>query len=590
MAKNTISSGKMMSWRSLSRNGLKRGTLERREKVKVEIHNSSIFTMAKQILFNDQARHKLLAGINKLADTVKVTLGPKGRAVVLEKGYGAPTITLDGVTIAKEIELKDKMENIGAELIREVASKTNDVAGDGTTTATLLAQVMIQEGLKNVAAGVDPIGMKRGLERALEIVVDQLKKISKPISGREEVAQVATISARDPEIGNLIAEVIDQVGKDGVVTVEESQTVGLSKEVVEGLQFDRGYISPYMITNPERMEATIESPLILVTDKKISAINDLVPLLEKVVQSGRKNLVLIAEDVDGEALATLVVNKLRGTLITLGVKAPGFGDRRKEMLQDIAVVTGARVISEEVGLKLETADLTALGEAHRVIANKDNTTIVGGRGSKVDIEKRIAQIRAQMEKTDSEYDREKLQERLAKLMGGVAVIRVGAATEVEQKEKQHRIEDAVSATKAAIDEGIVPGGGVALVRGIPDVEKLVNELSRKTVAEYFGAQLVLKALEAPLRQIAANAGADPSVVLEWVKNDAEGRGFNATTLQYEDLVKAGVIDPTKVTRSAIQNAASIAGLLVITHAVVGELPEKKKEMKGPGGGYGEEEY
>jgi len=533
--------------------------------------------MAKKVIFDEQARKKLLAGVNKLANAVKVTLGPKGRAVVLDKGFGAPTITRDGVTIAKEIELEDKIENLGAELVKEVASKTNDVAGDGTTTATLLAQVLISEGLKNVSAGVDPIGMQKGLEEAVKLVVEELKKISKPVKGKEDIAHVATISARDEEIGKLIADVIDKVGRDGVVTVEEGQTVGLTYEIVEGMQFDRGYISPYMITNPEKMEAILENPFILITDKKLSSIHELVPILEKVVQSGRKNILIIAEEVEGEALATLIVNKLKGVLISVAVKAPGFGDRRKEMLKDIAVLTGGEIISEELGIKLEHADLSMLGEAQKVIVTKDTTTIVGGRGSKTEIEKRVQQIRAQLEKTTSEYDREKLQERLAKLTGGVAVIKVGAPTETEQKEKQHRIEDAVSATKAAIEEGIVPGGGVALIRTLPKLEALLEKLSKEDIAKYIGAQIVRKAVEAPLRQIAENAGVDSSVVVEKVKEGKDAFGFNAATLRYEDLYQAGVIDPTKVTRSALENAASVASLLLITQAVVSELPEKKKK-------------
>jgi chaperonin GroEL len=533
--------------------------------------------MAKKVIFDEQARKKLLAGVNKLANAVKVTLGPKGRAVVLDKGFGAPTITRDGVTIAKEIELEDKIENLGAELVKEVASKTNDVAGDGTTTATLLAQVLISEGLKNVSAGVDPIGMQKGLEEAVKLVVEELKKISKPVKGKEDIAHVATISARDEEIGKLIADVIDRVGRDGVVTVEEGQTVGLTYEIVEGMQFDRGYISPYMITNPEKMEAILENPFILITDKKLSSIHELVPILEKVVQSGRKNILIIAEEVEGEALATLIVNKLKGVLISVAVKAPGFGDRRKEMLKDIAVLTGGEIISEELGVKLEHADLSMLGEAQKVIVTKDTTTIVGGRGSKTEIEKRVQQIRAQLEKTTSEYDREKLQERLAKLTGGVAVIKVGAPTETEQKEKQHRIEDAVSATKAAIEEGIVPGGGVALIRTLPKLEALLEKLSKEDIAKYIGAQIVRKAVEAPLRQIAENAGVDSSVVVEKVKEGKDAFGFNAATLRYEDLYQTGVIDPTKVTRSALENAASVASLLLITQAVVSELPEKKKK-------------
>jgi chaperonin GroEL len=533
--------------------------------------------MAKQIIFDEKARKKLLKGINKLANAVIVTLGPKGRAVVLDKGYGAPTITRDGVSIAKEIELEDKIENLGAQLVKEVAEKTNDLAGDGTTTATLLTKVLINEGLKNVSAGVDPLGMQRGMEKAVKLVIEELKKISKPIKGKEDTAHVATISSRDPEIGNLIAEVMEKVTKDGVVTVEESQTIGLTYEIVEGLQFDRGYVSPYMITNPEKMEAVLENPLILITDKKLSSIHELVPLLEKVVQAGRKQILIIAEDLEGEALATLVVNKLKGVLISVGVKAPGFGDRRKEMLQDIAIVTGGQVISEELGLKLEHTDLHQLGEAHKVIVTKDTTTIVGGKGDKKEIEKRIQQIRTQIEKTTSEYDREKLQERLAKLAGGVAVIKVGAPTEVEQKEKQHRIEDAISATKAALEEGIIPGGGVAFLRTLPKLEELINKLAKENIAEYVGAKIVAQAIESPIRKIAENAGLDPAIVADKVKQGKDGFGFNAATLEYEDLYQAGIIDPTKVTRVALENAVSIASLLLITQAVVSELPEKKKE-------------
>jgi chaperonin GroEL len=535
--------------------------------------------MAKQVNFKNIARKKLLQGINKLANAVIVTLGPKGRAVVIDKGYGTPIITRDGVTIAKEIELKDPIEKIGAELVKEVAEKTNDIAGDGTTTATLLAKVLINEGFKNATAGVDVIGMQKGMEKAVKVVIEELKRISKPVKGKEDTMHVATISSRDEEIGKLIAEVIDKVGKNGIVTVEESQTIGLSYEIVEGLQFDRGYVSPYMITNPEKMEAVLEKPLILITDKKLSSIHELVPLLEKVLQSGRKQILIIAEDIEGEALATLVVNKLKGTLISVAVKAPGFGDRRKEMLQDIAILTGGQVISEELGYKLEHADIHMLGEADKVIVTKDTTTIVGGKGKKEDIEKRIQQIKAQLEKTTSEYDREKLQERLAKLSGGVAVIKVGAPTEVEQKEKQHRIEDAISATKAALEEGIVPGGGVALVRTLPKLEELIEKLAKENIAEYIGANIVKKAVEAPLRQIAKNAGLDPSIVVDKVKNGKDGFGLNALTLTYEDLFQAGVIDPTKVTRVALENAHSVASLLLITEAVVSELPEKAEKEK-----------
>jgi len=515
-----------------------------------------------------------------LANAVKITLGPRGRAVVLEKGYGAPVVTHDGVTIAKEIELEDKVENIGAELVKEVASKTNDVAGDGTTTATLLAQVLINEGLKNASSGVDVVGMHKGMQKAYEAVLENLKKLSQKISTKEEIAQVATISARDEEIGNLIADVIDQVGKDGVVTVEESQTIGLSKELVEGMQFDRGYISPYMLTNPERMEAVLENPYILVTDKKISSISDLLPLLEKLIQAGKKELVIIADDVEGEALATLVVNKIRGIFHALAVKAPGFGDRRKEMLEDIAAVTGAAFISEELGRKLESIDIVSLGQAHRVISNKDNTTIVGGKGPKEEIEKRIHQIKSQLQKTDSEFDREKFRERLGKLSGGVAVIKVGAPTEVEQKEKQHRIEDAVSATKAAIEEGIVAGGGVALARCGEAVKELIAKFDKEQLAEIVGVKIILEALYSPLKQIAENAGYNGAVVLDKILANKDDFGFNAANGKYEHLIKAGIVDPTKVTRSALQNAVSIASMLLITEAVVADIPEKKEKGGG----------
>ena len=541
--------------------------------------------MAKHIIFNQKAREALKRGIDTLADAVKVTLGPRGRAVVLQKSYGAPVITLDGVTIAKEIELEDNIENAGAELIKQVASKTNDVAGDGTTTATLLAQAMIGEGLKNVTAGVDPIKMKAGMEKAHEVVLGVLKKLSKPVSQKAEIAQVATISARDAEIGNLIANVIDKVGKDGVVTVEESQTMGLTSEIVEGMQFDRGYVSAYMVTNPDRMESILENPYILVTDQKISSINDILPLLEKLMQGGKKNLVIVADDIEGEALATLVVNKLRGIFNVLAIKAPGFGDRKKEMLQDVAIITGAEYISEETGRKLDATDITMLGKARKIIADKDKTTIVGGGGAKDKVEARVKQLRAQIEKTDSEFDREKLEERLAKLAGGVAVIKVGAPTEVAQKERQHRIEDAVNATKAAVAEGIVPGGGVALVRAITSVEALKKKFtSDEEFAQAVGVGVVLEALKAPLKQIAENAGYEGAVVLNEVlsKKDMPSYGFNAATGGYGDLVKDGIIDPTKVTRSALEHAVSVSSLLMITEAVVAEAP--KREEKGMGGG------
>jgi chaperonin GroEL len=540
--------------------------------------------MPKQIKYSEQARQEIKKGVDKLANAVKITLGPKGRNVVLDKGFGAPTITNDGVTIAKEIELEDKFENVGAALVQEVASKTNDVAGDGTTTATLLAQAMINEGLKNVTAGANPVGIRLGIEKGVEKVVSELKKIAKPVVGKKEIAQVATISAKDPEIGKLIAEVMEEVGKDGVITVEESKVFGLQKEIVKGLQFDKGYVSPYMITNPERMEAVYEDPYILITDRKISSVNDIVPLLEKLAQAGKKDLVIIADEIEGEALATLIVNKLRGTFNTLAVKAPGFGDRKKEMLEDIAIVTGGQVISEEVGLKLENVTIKMLGKARKVIATKENTTIIEGKGKKEKIADRIKQIKKEIEMTESEFDKEKLQERLAKLSGGVAVIKVGAATETEQKEKQHRTEDALSATRAAVEEGIVPGGGVALIRTIEALDKVKVE----NPDEKIGIDILKKALEMPLWQIAQNAGKEGSVVVAEVKKMKQNEGYNAELDRYEDLVKAGIVDPTKVTRSALQNAASIAAMFLTTEAVVTDIPEKKGEMpQMPQGGMGE---
>ena len=540
--------------------------------------------MAKQILFSEQARAALKRGVDQLADAVKVTLGPRGRAVILDKGFGSPVITLDGVTIAKEIELEDKIENIGAELVKEVASKTNDVAGDGTTTATVLAQVFIKEGIKNISSGLDPIALRRGMNEAVDIVVSYIKKHSKKITTKDETAHVATISARDKDIGSMIADIIANVGKNGVVTVEESQTLGLSQEIVEGLQFDKGYISPYMVTDSDRMESTLKDPYVLVTDKKISAISDLLPLLEKIVQSGKKELIIIAEDVEGEALATLVINKLRGTFNVLAVKSPGFGDRRKEMLQDIAIVTGAEYISEELGLKLENIELTALGHAHRIVATKDFTTIVGGKGSKSDIDKRVNQLRTQLKRTESDFDREKLEERIGKLSGGVAVIKVGAATEVEQKEVQHRIEDAVSATKAAIEEGIVPGGGIALVRASKKLKEYIETIDTDELARIVGAKIILEGLYAPLRQIAENAGYDGAVVLDKVLHGKEDMGFNAAAGKYENLMAAGIVDPVKVTRSAIQNAVSIASMLLVTEAVISDIPKKEGSDDGMGGG------
>ena len=548
---------------------------------------------AKQITYNEKAREALKRGVDALANAVKVTLGPKGRNVILDKGYGAPTITNDGVTIAKEIELPDKIENMGAEIVKEVATKTNDVAGDGTTTATLLAQAIVTEGIKNIAAGASPIGIKRGIERASDAVVKKLRDISIEISpsNKEEVAQVATISAKDAAIGDKIADIIKKVGKDGVITVEEAQTFGISTEVVEGMQFDRGYISPYMVTNAERMEAVYKDAYILITDRKISSINEILPLLEKLAQSGKKELVIVAEDVDGDALTTLVLNKLRGTFHTLALKAPGFGDRREEMLEDIATVTGGKVISEKTGMKLESAELNMLGEAKKIVATKENTTIVGGAGGKTDIEHRIAQIRSQIEQSDSSFDREKLEERMAKLSGGVAVIRVGAATEVEQKEKQHRIEDAVSATKAAIAEGVVPGGGVALMRAVEVLDKMIETAEKSDNRdEWTGMKILREAIQKPLWQIAENAGISGSVVVEAVRKLKGSHGFNAATGEYEDLIKAGIVDPTKVTRSALQNAVSAASMLLTTEVVVSEIPEKKEaapmpDMHGMGGGF-----
>jgi len=540
-------------------------------------------TMAKQIKFNEQARRRLKKGVDKLANAVKVTLGPKGRNVVLDKGFGSPEITNDGVTIAKEIELPDKFENIGAELVKDVASKTSDAAGDGTTTAALLTQAIVAEGFKNVTAGANPLALKKGIEEGVKAIVEALRKMSKPLSGKAEIAQVATISAEDPEVGNLIAEAIQEIGKDGVITVEESQTFGLSKEVVKGMRFDRGYISPYMINNAEKMQAEYDDPYILITDKKIASINEILPLLEKVTRSGKKDIVIIAEEVEGEALTTLILNKLRGTFNALAVKAPGFGDRRKEMLQDIAVLTGAQVISEEVGLKLENAELKMLGRARKIIAEKENTTIVEGKGKKQEIEARLEQIKTELAKSDSDFDKEKLQERLAKLAGGVAVIKVGAATESEQKYKQAKIEDALAATKAAVAEGIVPGGGVALVRAIKSFDGVKVKGDAK-----IGLSILKRALEEPLRQIAQNAGWDGAVVINEVKKKTGAYGFNAVKNKYEDLFEAGIIDPAKVTRSAIQNAASAAAMLLTTEVVITDLPEKKEAPMGGGmpGGMG----
>jgi chaperonin GroEL len=535
--------------------------------------------MAKQIIYGEDSRHAILRGVNALADAVKVTLGPKGRNVVIDKKFGSPTITKDGVTVAKEIDLKNPLENMGAQMVREVASKTSDTAGDGTTTATVLAQAIYREGLKMVTAGANPMELKRGIEKAVEAIVEELKKASRPVSGKM-IGQVGSISANSDEtIGKIIAEAMEKVGKDGVITVEEARSMETSLDVVEGMQFDRGYLSPYFVTDAERMEAVLENPVILIHEKKISSMKDLLPLLEQVARGGRP-LIIIAEDVDGEALATLVVNKLRGTLQVAAVKAPGFGDRRKAMLEDIATLTGGRAITEDLGIKLENIKMEDLGKAKKVTIDKDNTTIVEGGGSQSAIEGRVKQIRTQVEDTTSDYDREKLQERLAKLVGGVAIIKVGAATETEMKEKKARVEDAMHATKAAVEEGIVPGGGVALMRASKALDGLKLEHDQKV-----GADIVRRAIEAPIRWIAQNAGVEGSIVVQKVKEGKDAYGYNAATDEYEDLVKAGVIDPTKVVRSALQNAASIASLLLTTEAMVSEIPEEKKESTaGQGGG------
>lgn len=536
--------------------------------------------MAKQLKFGDEARRALEAGVNKLADTVKVTLGPKGRNVVLDKKFGAPTITNDGVSIAKEVELDDPFENMGAQLVKEVATKTNDVAGDGTTTATVLAQAIVLQGMRNVAAGANPMGLKRGIEKAVAAAVESIKGQAKEVDDKSDIANVATISAADASIGGVIADAIDKVGKDGVVTVEESNTFGIELEFTEGMQFDKGYSSPYFVTDPERQEAVLEDPYILYNAGKISSVQQMLPVLEAVMKTGR-SLLIIAEDVEGEALATLVVNKIRGTFNAAAVKAPGFGDRRKAMMQDMAVLTGGQVISEEVGLKLENATLDLLGRAKRIIITKDNTTIVDGAGDKSEVEGRINQIKTEIDNTDSDWDREKLQERLAKLAGGVAVIKVGAATEVELKEKKHRIEDAVSATRAAIEEGVVAGGGTALLRARPAVAKVVESL---TGDEATGARTVYEALTAPAKAIADNAGLEGAVVVQHVENEKGSMGLNAATGEYVDLVKAGIIDPAKVTRAALQNAASIAALVLTTECLVADKPEKNPAPMGGGGG------
>jgi chaperonin GroEL len=539
---------------------------------------------AKQLVYRENARQRMLDGVEKLAKAVKVTLGPKGRNVVLDKKWGAPTITKDGVTVAKEIELDDRFENMGAQMVREVASKTSDVAGDGTTTATVLAESIYREGLRNVTAGANPMGLKRGIERAVEVVIEELKKLSKPVKDKKEISQVGTIAANgDTVIGDLIAEAMEKVGKDGVITVEEAKAIETSLEVVEGMQFDRGYLSPYFVTNPEKMEVALEEPYILIHEKKISVLRELLPLLEKIAQTG-KPLLIIAEDVEGEALATLVVNKLRGTLKTAAVKAPGYGDRRKQMLEDIAILTNGKLLSEDLGIKLENITMEDLGRAKRVVIDKENTTIVEGAGSAQDIEGRVKQIRTQVEETTSDYDREKLQERLAKLVGGVAVIKVGAATETEMKEKKARVEDALNATRAAVEEGVIPGGGVGLVRCVAAVAGLKLDGDAAV-----GATIVRRALEEPLRQLAYNAGAEGSIVVQKVREGSGSFGYNVATDTYEDLMASGVVDPTKVTRSALQNAASIAALMLTTEALITELPEKKdKAAAAPPGGYDDE--
>jgi chaperonin GroEL len=531
---------------------------------------------AKQVRFGQDARDRILRGVNVLADAVTVTLGPKGRNVVLEKSFGAPNITKDGVTVAKEIELEDKFENMGAQMVKEVASKTSDVAGDGTTTATVLARAIFVEGIKMVAAGHDPMSLKRGIDRAVDAIVAELKTVSKPTKDQKEIAQVGTISANnDTTVGEIIAEAMNKVGKEGVITVEEAKGLETTLEVVEGMQFDRGYLSPYFVTDPERMEVVLEDPYLLINEKKISNMKDLLPILEQIAKTGRP-FIMIAEDVEGEALATLVVNKIRGTLQCVAVKAPGFGDRRKAMLEDIAILAGGKVIAEELGIKLESIALTDLGRAKRIVVDKDNCTIVDGAGKRADIEGRIKQIRAQIEETTSDYDREKLQERLAKLIGGVAVIRVGAATEIEMKEKKARVEDALHATRAAVEEGIVPGGGVALIRASSALDKL----SGSTEEEKVGINIIRRAVEEPCRQIANNAGWEGSIVLDKIRNSKGANGFNANTEEFEDLIKAGIIDPTKVVRTALLNAASVAGLLLTTEAAVAEKPDDKSAGGG----------
>ncbi len=536
--------------------------------------------MAKDIKFSEEARKSLEIGVNKLADTVKITLGPKGRNVVLDKKFGSPLITNDGVTIAKEIELEDPFENMGAQLVKEVATKTNDVAGDGTTTATLLAQAIIREGLKNVAAGANPMIIKRGIQRAVDAAVEGIKDISQKVKGKEDIARVASVSANDDAVGNLIADAMEKVGNDGVITVEESKTMGTNLEVVEGMQFDRGYLSGYMVTDTDKMEAVLDDPYILLTDKKISNIQDILPLLEQIVQQGKK-LLIIAEDVEGEALATLIVNKLRGTFTCVAVKAPGFGDRRKAMLEDIAILTGGQVITEELGLDIKETTLDQLGRADKIVVQKENTIIVGGSGNEQAIRDRINSIKAQIEETSSDFDREKLQERLAKLAGGVAVIEVGAATETEMKEKKLRIEDALAATRASVEEGIVPGGGIAFANVIPKVEKVLGELSGD---EKTGASIIAKALEEPIRQIVANAGLEGSVIFDKIKNSENGIGYDVLSEKYLNMIEAGIVDPAKVTRSALQNAASIAAMVLTTESLVVDMPEKADPAAAAMGG------
>lgn len=530
--------------------------------------------MAKNITFDDKARQSLKRGVDKLAQAVRITLGPRGSNVILDKGFGSPVITNDGVTIAKEIELEDKAENLGAEVLKQAAEKTNDIAGDGTTTAIVLAQSIITEGFKNVAAGANPLSIKKGIDKAVKLVVQELRNISHKVEEHSEIANVGAISAGDREIGNMIADIFDEVGKDGVITVEESKTLGLTKEIVKGLQFDKGYISPYMITNAEKMEAVLENPYIIITDKKITNIHEILPLLDKIVQSGKKDLLIIAEDVGGEALATLIINKLRGTFNVVAVKTPGFGDAKKELLEDIAVVTGGRVISEEIGSKLDKTELEDLGQARRIVVNKDNTTIVQGSGKAEDIKNRIKYIKKQIELTESEFDREKLEERLAKLSGGIAVLKVGASTEVEQKEKQHRVEDAVRATKAALEEGVVAGGGIALLRSA----KVLENIELNNEEEKVGVNIVLKALKEPIRQIAENGGWSGEVILEEASKREKNEGFDVEKGEFVDMFKAGIIDPTKVTRSALENAASVASMLLTTKSLVTELPEKKENQ------------